>query len=158
MIDLAAATRDGILTISGVTMMRPAFAVLDVTQLWEGPDQRGDDTEIPGRPGALSNPRRAAETTIDLRMLIDGTYRVDGTPAPDPVAQVRLTLKYLRQNVSDPTYIGDGTRTLVLATADGATLTGPVTVGKIRVGTRGQMFARAVMPVTIPAGALVETP
>lgn len=156
-IDLAAATRDGVLTIDGVAMQRLAWAVLDVTPLWLGPDQRGADTEIPGRPGGLANPRRADTTTLTLRMIIDGGYTPAGVWAPDPRAQLRLNVKYLRDNVSDPTYIGDGRRTLTLVTRDGATLSGLVHVGKLQLGDQVQGVARAALPISITDGDLTET-
>lgn len=156
-IDLAAATRDGVLTIDGVLMQRLAWAVLDVTPLWLGPDQRGADLEIPGRPGALANPRRAAATSVTLRMVIDGHYDPNGLWQPDPRQQLRLNVKYLREQVSDPTYIGDGRRTLVLVTADGATLTGDVHVGRLQLGDQVQGLARAALPISITDGALTET-
>lgn len=156
-IDLAAATRDGVLTIDGVAMQRLAWAVLDVTPLWLGPDQRGQDLEIPGRPGSLANPRRAATTTVSLRMIIDGQYNPAGVWQSDPRAQLRLNIKYLRQQVSDPTYIGDGRRTLVLHARDGATLTGLVTVGKLQLGEQVQGVARAALPITITDGDLAES-
>lgn len=154
MIDLAAATRDGALSIDGVVMARPAFAVLDVWPLLQGPEQRGDDTRIPGRPGVLSNPRRADAATITLRLIIDGTYRVDGTLASDPRAQVLTTSLYLRQYVTDPTYVGDGTRTATVVTASGLTFSGPVTVGPLRIGEQGGPLARATIQITMPEGYL----
>lgn len=156
-IDLDAATRDGTLSIDGVGLQRLAWTVLDLTPFWEGPEQRGDDTMIPGRPGVLSNPRRADTTTVSLRMIIDGNFTPTGEPAPDPRGQLRLNIKYLRTNVSDPTYTGDGTRTLTIVTRDGATLTGPVTVGKLKLGDQATAIARAVLPITIPDGVLTES-
>ncbi len=156
-IDLAAATRDGVLTIDGVAMQRLAWAVLDVTPLWLGPDQRGADTEIPGRPGGLANPRRAATTSVTLRMIIDGQYDPAGVWQSDPRRQLRLNVKYLRDNVSDPTYIGDGRRTLTLVTRDGATLSGQVHVGKLQLGDQAQGLARAALPITITDGDLAES-
>ena len=155
MIDLAAATRDGTLWISGVLMMRPAFAVLDVWPLIQGPDQRGEDTVVPGRPGVLSNPRRATSTTVQLRMVIDGEREVDGSVAEDPRAQVWETVKYLRAFVADPTYLTDGTRTARLVLRNGDELEGPVTVGPLRLGEQGGPIARAALTVTMPQGLLV---
>ena len=157
MIDLAAVTRDGVLTIDGVAMQRPAWAVLDVTPLWLGPDQRGDDLVIPGRPGALPNPRRAATTARTLRMIIDGQYDPAGVWQSDPRAQLRRNIAYLREHVSDPTYIGDGRRTITLVTPDGVTYTGQVHVGPLQLGDQVRGLARAALPITITDGDLTAS-
>lgn len=156
MIDLDAATRDGTLTIDGVAMQRLAFAVLDLWPLLDGPDQRGDDTRIPGRPGVLSNPRRADATTRSLRMVIDGTYDLNGVLAADARTQVLETVLFLRQNVSDPTYTDDGTRTATIVLRNGTTLQGPVTVGPLRIGDQSGPIARATLQITMPEGLLPE--
>jgi hypothetical protein len=156
-IDLVAATRDGVLTIDGVAMQRLAWAVLDVTPLWLGPDQRGQDLEIPGRPGALPNPRRAATTSRTLRMVIDGQYDPAGVWQSNPRQQLRRNISYLREHVSDPTYIGDGRRTITLVTPDGVTYQGHVHIGALQLGDQVQGVARAALPITITDGALTET-
>lgn len=155
-IDVAAATRDGTLTIDGVTMQRQAFAVLDLWPLLDGPEQRGEDTRIPGRPGVLSNPRRADATTRALRMIIDGTYTVAGELADDPRTQMWRTVRWLRTNVADPTYLTDGTRVARIVLRDGTVLQGPVTVGPLRLGEQGGPMARATLQITMPAGQLPE--
>lgn len=156
MIDLAAATRDGTLSIDGVAMQRLAFAVLDLWPLLDGPDQRGEDTRIPGRPGVLSNPRRADSTTRVLRMVIDGTYDLDGELAADPRTQVLETVLWLRENVADPTYSDDGTRTATIVLRNGTTLAGAVTVGPLRLGEQSGPVARASLQITMPEGTLAE--
>lgn len=155
-IDVAAATRDGTLVIDGVQMARKAFAVLDLWPLLDGPEQRGEDTRIPGRPGVLSNPRRADTTTRSLRMVIDGRWRVDGTASDDPRTQVWTTVRYLRTNVADPTYLTDGTRTVTITLRDGTVLSGACTVGPLRLGEQAGPVVRATLQITMPDGELAQ--
>lgn len=155
-IDLEVAKADGILTIDNVAMQCPAWAVLNVNLLWGPADQRGEDLLIPGRPGRLPNPRRIDATKVQLRMVIDG--RVDRTGAPWPQGEregLRRNLLFLRTNVTDPTNVGDGTRTARLATPDRAlTLTGAVTVENLRLGDRVGPLWKALLELSIPAGVL----
>jgi hypothetical protein len=155
-IDVAAVSRDGVLTIDSVVMMCPAWAVTDVTPLWMGPAQRGQDLLIPGRPGQLPNPRRADLTKVTLRMVIDGS--VDRTGAAWPCGEregLRRNVLFLRQNVSDPTNHGDGTRGLSLVTPDqSSTLTGRATIEALRTGVRSGPVWVATLELALPDGAL----
>lgn len=157
MIDVDATMCDGTLTIDGVLMHRRAFAVLDIGPFLVGAPQRGEDTTIPGRPGVLSNPRRDDVASFSLRMVIDGDWTPEGLPAADPRAQFWLNVKWLGDFVSDPTYLTDGTRIATVVTADGRTLTGPVTVGPLQLGTRSRSLARAALGIVVPAGRLTES-
>lgn len=155
-IDVGAASRDGVLTIDGVAMMCPAWAITDVTPLWMGPAQRGTDLLIPGRSGQLPNPRRADLTKVTLRMVIDGT--VDRTGAAWPCGEregLRRNVLFLRENVSDPTNLGDGTRALALVTPDlSSTLRGRATIEGLRTGVRSGPIWVAVLELSLPDGAL----
>lgn len=153
-IDVEVTKEAGVLTIDGLLMHRPAFAVVDVTPLWEGPEQRGDDLTIPGRPGALANPRRADKSKRQLRMLIDGRYDVAGTEVGDPIANLYVVRTYLRTHVSDPTNLGDGTRALVLTVPSGPTLHGSAHLS-ITFGSQAGPVMRALLEVSLPDGALV---
>jgi hypothetical protein len=155
-IDVAAASRDGVLTIDGVVMMCPAWAVTDVTPLWMGPTQRGSDLLIPGRPGQLPNPRRADATKVTLRMVLDGSVDRDDVPWTCGEREgLRRNVLFLRQHVSDPTNIGDGTRGLALVTPDlSSTLTGRATIEALRTGVRSGPVWVATLELSLPDGAL----
>lgn len=145
---------DGTLTIDGVMMHCPAFAVLDVAKLWEGPDQRGDDVKIPGRPGVLATPRRADVTPVTLRLVIDGRMDRLGNEWPTPAQGLLENVLWLRENVTDPTYIGDGTRTVSLTSPDGSrTFEGPAHVSMVP-GARLGPVARYALSLSLPDGAL----
>lgn len=149
---------DGTLTIDGVVMHCPAFVVLDVDRFWLGPDQRGADLMIPGRPGVLPNPRRADVTQVQLRLIVDGRLDRLGGEWPNPNQGLHENLTWLRQNVTDPTYTGDGTRTLLLTSPDGSTTyTGPAHVSMSQ-GARVGPIMRGLLRLSLPDGALELVP
>lgn len=155
-IDVAATLRDGRLTIDGVVMHCPAFAVVDVTPLWESPKQRGEDLLIPGRPGQLPNVRRVDATPVTLRMVIDGRVQRSGAVWTCGEREgLRRNVLWLRQHIADPTNTGDGTRALTLTTPDqSSTLTGSATIEGLRVGTKAGPIWRATLELTLPTGTL----
>lgn len=149
---------DGTLTIDTVLMHCPAFAVLDVAKLWDGPPQRGEDLKIPGRPGVLPNPRRADAGAVDLRLVIDGRFDRLGDEWPLPAQGLLENVLWLRENVTDPTYTGDGTRTVTLTSPDGSrTFTGPAHVS-MKPAARVGPVQRAILTLSLPDGALELTP
>lgn len=153
-IDWECTTEDGVLSIDSVVMHRPAWAVFDVALLWEGPDQRGTDTQIPGRPGVLPNMRRADLTARTLRMTIDGRFDIDGNDVADPAAGLLANITWLREHVTDPTYTGTGTRTVVLTGIDGGgSFTGEAHVS-MKLGARVGPLWRAALVLSLPDGAL----
>lgn len=156
-LDWECTTDDGRLSIDGLIMHCPAFAVLDVAKLWEGPVQRGTDLQIPGRPGVLPNPRRADVTPTSLRLVIDGRFDRDGDEYPNSAQGLLETVLWLRENVTDPTYATDGTRQLVLSSPDGSrTLTGPAHVS-MTAGQRLGPIQRYQLNLSLPDGALTVT-
>ncbi len=119
-INVAATQIFGSLTIGGMLMHRLAFAVTDVTDLWLGPDVRGEDLMIPGRPGRIAFPRRADVTERQLPMVIDGRFDVSGNEfAGNEFEGLLQNIEYLRANVVDPTGVGDGTRAISLTRPGG---------------------------------------
>lgn len=147
-------TWDGTLTIGTVSMHCPAWVVYDVHQLWDGPDERGEDVLIPGAAGRLAMPRRADRTVFMLPMEIDGSVSRTGVPHADFRDGYRRNLLWLSQNVTGPVSSGNGTRSVSLTTpAAGPTLTGAAHVS-LRTGEQELGIWRAVLTLSFPAGGL----
>lgn len=144
----------GTLTIDGVSLHRPAFVVVDLTPLWLDGDQRGDDVLLPGAVGVIAEPRRVTVTKRTLPLLIDGEWMPDGTAAPDPWIGFQASIDYLRANLTEPTGVGDGTRTATLTMPNGDVRTGPVHVGPLGLGKFLDGRGRASLDLSLPQGML----
>lgn len=153
-IDVACTQQYGQITISGVVMHRPAFAITNPEVLWVGPDQRGDDLPIPGRPYALAEPRRGDVTKHTFRVIMDGRFAPNGSLATGThVDGLYAILAYLRTYVTNPTYTGDGTRLLsITAPSGGGGGSAQCHVSPMRLGGSGGPIMRATLEVSFPDG------
>jgi len=144
----------GTLEIDNVPMSCPAWSTLDLTSLWLGPAQRGEDRILPGVSGVVPYRRRATVRTVTLEMVIVGEVDHTGAVNADPWDGLRHNIWYLRTNVTDPTNIGDGTRNAVVTMPDGVTTRqADVHVGELVLGEHDN-YARylATLELSIPAG------
>lgn len=149
-------TAAGDLTIGGVAMMCPAWKVLNLLELWQPADQRGNDRLIPGTAGVLAQQRRDTVTRRSLQMLIVGDVDRTGTPVADRFEGLQANVDYLRANVAAPTGTTDGTRSAVLTMPDGTTRTEPVHVVGFDFGNFREDggWVRAVLQLSIPSGRI----
>lgn len=120
---------EGSLVIGGVSMHRPAWAVLGddtgaggLLQLLSDVQQRGSDRVLPGAAGAIAYPRRIAPSTYELRILIAGDVDESGNLTANGKEGLVANLKYLMTNVVEPVASATGTRAAVL-TLPGQTAT-----------------------------------
>lgn len=139
--------------VDGVPLDTPAWRTRNLFVLWAGPATRGQDRVVPGAAGVLAKPRRAASRRVSLEMAVFGSVDWTGAPAVDERAGLWANVAHLRSNVTDPTGVGDGTRTLVLFTPAG-TVAGPVHVEGFEVGGLGPGAVTAVMDLVIVQGVL----
>lgn len=138
------------------TFHRLAFNLIDISPLWEDPNQRGANVILPGVPGRAENPRRPDETDYGLRFSVAGDYDVDDNPVDtvDENAQLQTNLLYIRQNLLNPVAPLTA-RNAQLISPDGATtLTGRVQYGEkplIR-SFRGSGLWLGTLHLVVPAG------
>jgi hypothetical protein len=154
-IDVACTTADGTLTIGGILMHNPAFAVMDVTPLWEPPPHRGENLLIPGRSGKIPLVRVEDEGIYNLPMVIDGTTDVSGNFWENDREGLYKNMDYLYTYIASPAG-GGGTRYCVLSSpspSDPAPRTGYAHV-TMQVGEKVGTIWRAVLTLTIPNGML----
>lgn len=153
-IDLDACTLDGTLTISSHSMHRSAFAVVDVSSLWEGAVPRGQDLLIPGRPGQLARRRHADVTEHQLPTVIDGRFDVNGNRNSNERQGLLENILWLRTNVTDVYSVGYGTRSITLTSPDGSLVaTGQAHIS-LEVGEKIGSLWKAMIDVSLPDGAL----
>jgi len=146
-------TRQGQLTLNGVSMCIGAWCVSNVMCLWEDADQRGTDRIIPGVAGVLSYPRRPTETTKSMSIVIAGAVDHTGTPFSDPFVGLETNFAYLTANVTQPVATGAGTVPGVLTMPSGATRSAAVHVGPLRIDQQGGPIIVAKFELQIPSGA-----
>lgn len=150
-------TRDEWLDIDGTPLATPAWEVIagGLLPLLQGPDVRGSDRLLPGVPGVIAYKRRATVTKRVIPLVIFADTDVEGEPYADSMEGLVANIDYLRANVSDPTGVGDGTRTATLHLKDGSTRSGPVHVEALELGGDDDQGVRAVLQLSLPEGALV---
>lgn len=149
-------TAAGDLTIGGVALNGPAWKVLNLLELWQPADQRGNDRLVPGTAGVLAQQRRDTVTRRSLQMLIVGDVDRTGAAQADRFEGLQANIDYLRSNVVAPTGTGDGTRSAVLTMPDGTTRTEPVHVVGFEFGNfrEDAGWVRAVLTISIPSGRI----
>ena len=102
--------------VDGVDMIGPAWSVLNIQALWQGPQVTRSNRVQSGTQGRKGYPQVVDETVLSVQFLIVGD--VDHTDTPHTDAQIGLALNYdyLRTNVWDPV---DPLRTSTLTMPDG---------------------------------------
>lgn len=144
---------DGDLKISGVPMRCPAWAVLDLTELWLEAEKRGRDRVVAGAGGVITNPRRRTITRVDLSLVMTGAVDRLGVEYANEWQGWKDNLAYLNANVIAPPALPATTRTALLTDPDGVT----TTTAEIHVGRlepRGHVGTASLytLPIEIPLG------
>lgn len=126
---------EGTLTIDGISMNRPAWAIIGddrggggLLQLLTTVDLRGDDKVIPGAAGVLPFRRRTTATRYSFRLLVTGEVNQSGAANANPITGLTNNLKYLWTNVIDPPSTATGTVSAVWTLPDATTLSSSVHV------------------------------
>lgn len=140
-------------TIDGFPIPCKAIDCDSLLPLWVGPDVRGSSSLIPRRSGRKPRIRRGDESKRILALTINGLWGMDDVAATDARVTLQANIDYVRANVTDPTEVGDGTRTAVLHLPTG-TRTGPIIVESLDLGPKGPIAVRAALTLILPDGAL----
>jgi hypothetical protein len=77
-------TRARYVSVAGVPLMTPAWHVLDMSEVYDGPSSRGSDVLVPYSPGMLPTARFIGPARKVLPMVIFGTHDEDGSEHSDP--------------------------------------------------------------------------
>lgn len=149
-------TAAGDLTIGGVAMNGPAWKVLNLLELWQPADQRGNDRLVPGTAGVLAQQRRETVTRRSLQMLIVGDVNWNGVVQADKFEGLQSNVNYLISTVVTPTGTGDGTRYATLTMPNGDVRNEYVHVVGFDFGNfrEDAAWLRAVLTISIPSGRI----
>lgn len=154
----------GTLSIVGATATvqfsnSPVWCAPNLEELWDSPPLRQGNTVIAGVAGRLARVMLEDEQTVSIPLVFTGLYAYTAPAtrvAPSgQQAALQANLDYFKtQLVAVPSPSGS-TRTATFTKPSGATVSGPVQVGPMRVKIGPGVHARAVLQLTIPAGRLV---
>lgn len=160
---------EGTLTISGISMNRPAWAIIGDEQgdggllgLITKVSQRGSDRRIPSSSGVLAYRRRVDVTEHELRILVAGDVDLSGAVTSDHNQGLAVNLAYLYTNIVAPVVSATGTRSASLAIPGLATRTADIhVVGfqqseyRLAQNVRDGAIWEGRLIISIPAGRFV---
>ena len=145
----------GTVSIGGVSMNRPAWAIMDVHQCWRRAPYRGGNLPIPYQAGGgikLPRIKDAAERTFQL--LVVGTISYDGSISLlGPQVGLEYNINYLMNNLfayAEETGWFDCTLTL----PSGATRSGTIQLGEPDWGVNIGSAVTLTCPYTLVDGQL----
>lgn len=147
-------TRSSYVSIGGVSLATPAWNSLNDHVLWQGPEVRGSDRLLPGSTGVRPYRRRATVTRYTLELVINGTFKEDGTTYANPAVGLQSNIDYLYANVVAPVATTSGTRAISMVMPDATTRTGHAHVEAFQIAPISFKVVRATMDISIPTGRL----
>lgn len=144
------------LLIDGVPTCTPAWDSVDLSELWAGADQKGQDRELAGA-AVILNPRSDAPSRRQVPMQFRGIWDPWGELYDDRRAGAWRNYRLFRDLCVGPGSGEAGTRTLVLITPDGSELVGVGHVLKPFTPRHASNdILRATLVIDLPYGELVE--
>lgn len=158
--------QEGTLTIGGIIMNRPAFAIMGdengeggLLDLIVVADQRGQDRVIPGSAGVLAFRRRLTVTQHDLRLLVCGDVDENGSAHANFSSGLAHNLDYIYNNVVTPVVSSTGTRAASLSIPGLGTKTANIHVTGMRrreyhisKPAKGPAVWEGTLTISIPSG------
>src|SRR5436305_11139291 len=142
------------LRLAAIPMSNPGFIINDLSQLLDGPDQRGTDRILPGAVGVVAFPRRITISKRQCPMTIYGDHDTSGNDTADQCAGLEANITWLIQNVLAIPGTSDGCRAGYLHLAGGVVL-GPKRVrvlSPLQLGAYGPRNQRGVLSLEFPSG------
>lgn len=106
---------EGVLTLGGFSMNRPAWALLGLSRLLVEVDKRGANRVLPGAAGVVTLPLRNTETRHNFTLVVTGDTTVAGAPlacSADCRDQLILNLDAIYDTVVNVTGVQAGSWTV----------------------------------------------
>ena len=151
---IKAANCHGTVTIGGISMNRPSWAIMDVYQFWRRAPYRGGNLPIPYQAGGgikLPRIRDAAERTFQL--LIVGTVDQYGYTLANPQIGLETNINYLMDNLF--AYDDEiGWFTCSVTMPSGSVRTGTIQLGEPDWGVNIGVAVTLTCPYTLVDGQL----
>lgn len=142
-------TADEYLEVNSVPLATPAWRIIGLSPLLDDAPTRGENEIIPHAQGRLENPLYVDQWPLALNMIINGTYKDDGTLHTNP----RMGLITNRETLDATIGIRQSV-TAVWHRFDGSTRTATVQVIGFTTSTKTVALGRLVLNLIVPAGVL----
>lgn len=151
---LTCRTTFGELVISGWTMHAGSWCALDLSELLEPADVRGESVLVPRLHGRSPRPLKRDEREASVPFLFSGAVDRDGVEYEDHFSGLDTNRREFVDQVVAPLETGDGTRPLTVTLPDATVLEADATVLGLSWEHVPLAYARAVLSVRLPDGEL----
>ena len=143
--------------IDDVPLATPAWVATDLSELNDGPENRGENLVIPRRPGSVFRPKVREERIANIPMVIFGDRDPEGNTYADSRQGLIDNINLLKKALTTPNTPNVNARLLTYYRASGNVEAGVQTTPKLDIQPVGPYSARAVVTVVIPSGILRST-
>lgn len=147
-----------------VSMMGPAFCILDPLALWSWLEVVGENEALPGYPGTQANPWQIDEAQHNLWLAIGWECEQDGslhaTAGRTPWQGVQHTIDYLKAQILAPVTAYPYARASTMTMPSGEERTASVQPRRLKLGAANAIgkpggHILATLELWIPAGEYV---
>lgn len=136
--------------VDDVDMICPAWWVLNIQVLFQGPTVVIANRQQAGTNGRKGYPGITDEAKVSLRFVINGTVNSDGDPYEDPREGLIANYDFLRTNVFDPV---DPLRTSTLSLPSGPSRIAQVQFDPFPLAAADGGWVEDTLGVTVVGGA-----
>jgi hypothetical protein len=143
--------------IDGVPMATPAWIATDLSELNDGPENRGENLIIPRRPGTIFRSKIRDAKIVNIPIVIFGDRDAEGNTHADPRRGLIDNINALKKALTTPNTPNDNARLLTYHRASGDVEALVQTSPKLDISPIGPTAASAVITIEIPAGTLRST-
>jgi hypothetical protein len=150
-------TSDEYIDIDGVPLSTPAWQTLNLDELNNGVETRGQSLVIPRRPGAFVRARIIDQKIVNIPIIIYGNKAPDGTVYSDAREGLQYNLDLLKKALFNPYQPNDLTRLLTYHRTTTDLEAVCQTKPNLDIERLSPTTARGVITVEIPAGVLRDT-
>ena len=143
------------ITIDGVPLSTPAWTTTDLTELLDGPENRGSNLVIPRRPGAIFRAKIRDSKIVNIPIVIFGDRDAENNVHADPRQGLIDNINALKAALFMPSF--PSARLLTYYRASGNVEATCQTTPKLDISPIGPTTARGVLTIEIPSGVLRST-
>lgn len=143
--------------IDGVPIATPAWIATDLSELNDGPQNRGENLIIPRRPGAIFRSKISDAKIANIPVVIFGDKDAEGNAHADPRKGLIDNINSLKKALTTPNTPNNNARYMVYHRASGDVEAYVQTSPKLDITPIGPTSARAVISIEIPSGTLRAT-
>ncbi len=145
------------IAIDGVPLSTPAWITTDLSELNDGPENRGSNLIVPRRPGAVIRRRVRDSRIVNIPIVIFGDKDAENNAYADAREGLLDNIDALKKALRMPNTALSATRLLTYYRPTGTVEAIVQTTQKLDIEQIGPTTARGVLTIEIPAGVLRNT-